>query len=115
MEIHWERMSEINDAQRDAIEVRLQRLADQHNDLYEIRIVGHPSHHHRQGGQGVHIRCSIRGEDLFAERERDDLGTALHDAVHALEREIHDRRSRLLDRRNHRSKANRSDDETQTR
>ena len=99
MEIHWDRMQEIKEDQRASVETRLQHLADQHDDLYEIRIVGHPNHHHRQGGQGVHIRCSIRGEDLFAEREREDLGTALRDAVQALEREIHDRRKRLIDRR----------------
>ena len=99
MEIHWDRMQEITDAQREAVEARLQRLAEQHTDLIEIRIVGHSSQHHQKGGQAVRIHCSIRGEDLFSEREREDLGLALRDAVQALEREIHDRRDRLQTRR----------------
>ena len=99
MEIHWDRMQGIDDSQKEAVEARFERLASQHDDLIEARIVGHPSQHHRQGGQSVRIHLSIRGEDLFSERERDDLGLALRDAVQAMEREIHDRRERLLQRR----------------
>ena len=92
-------MNEIGNAQKEAVERRLHRLADHHDDLIEVRIVGHPSQHHRQGGQVVRIQCAIRGNDLFAMREREELGLALHDAVRAIEREIQDRRKRLLDTR----------------
>lgn len=95
MEIHWRNMDEIEATQRDAVERRLQALANGHTDLIDLRIVAKPNNHHRLGGQEVHIACQARGAELVATRTGEDLGQALHEALDAFVHEVR----RLRDRR----------------
>jgi ribosomal subunit interface protein len=95
VEIHWRNMDEIEAAQRDAVERRLQALSDGHTDLIDLRIIAKPNNHHRHGGQEVHITCQARGAELVATRTGEDLGQALHEALDAFVNEVR----RLRDRR----------------
>jgi ribosome-associated translation inhibitor RaiA len=95
VEIHWRNMDEIEATQRDAVERRLQALANGHTDLIDLRIVAKPNNHHRLGGQEVHIACQARGAELVATRTGEDLGQALHEALDAFVHEVR----RLRDRR----------------
>lgn len=95
MEIHWRNMDEIEAAQRDAVERRLQALSDGHTDLIDLRIIAKPNNHHRHGAQEVHITCQARGAELVATRTGEDLGQALHEALDAFVHEVR----RLRDRR----------------
>ena len=95
MEIHWTDMEAVEPQQRDNAELRIQRLAEQRDDLIDLRIVGRQSNHHRHGSSEVRITCRAKGADLVAAREGDDLGAALHDALDAFESELY----RLRDKR----------------
>ncbi len=98
MEIHWVGMSELEEAQRDEVEVRLTSLAEGHSDLIDLRITGHETRHHKHGAQEVRITCQARGRELMASRTRPDLGLALHDALDTFEREVHRMRDKRIDR-----------------
>ena len=99
MEIHWRNMDEIDATQREAVERRLNALADGHTDLIDLRIVAKPSNHHRHGGQEVHIACQARGAELVATRTGDDVGKALNEAVDAFVHEVRRLRDRRTDHR----------------
>jgi len=88
MQIHWHNLDEIAEAQRDAVEARLQSLAADHTDLIDVWVRGKQTGHHRHGGQEIHISCQARGADLVAKRTRPDLGLALDEAIDAFEREV---------------------------
>lgn len=97
MEIHWVGLGDLDEAERAETEVRLQRLASDHDDLIDLRITGHKTRHHRHGGQEVRITCQARGREVVAARERPDLGLALNEALDTFEREIHRLREKRRD------------------
>jgi ribosome-associated translation inhibitor RaiA len=99
VEIHWRNMDEIEATQRDAVERRLQALANGHTDLIDLRIVAKANNHHRLGGQEVHIACQARGAELVATRTGEDLGQALHEALDAFVHEVRRLRDRRADHR----------------
>jgi cold shock CspA family protein/ribosome-associated translation inhibitor RaiA len=88
MEIHWAHLSDLNPELRAAIEARLQRLAEGHNDLIDVRIGGQAGRHHRHGGHSVRITCQARGQQIVATRERAELGLALNEVLDDFEREV---------------------------
>lgn len=92
MDIHWDELGEIREAERERIEARLRRLVEEHDDVLSIRIAGQSSQHHRHGGREVHITAMAKGQRIAASRAAPDLGKALHDAVGVFAREL--RRSR---------------------
>jgi cold shock CspA family protein/ribosome-associated translation inhibitor RaiA len=92
MEIHWAQFPDLNPEVRAAIEARIQQLAEDHDDLIDVRIVGHVTHHHRHGGCGVRVTCLARGQQLVAMRERDELGLALNEVMDDFERQVHELR-----------------------
>ena len=97
MEIHWVGLSELEDADRSAAEARVTRLAEGHTDLIDVRITGHQTRHHKHGDQEIRITCQARGREIVAARNRPDLGLALHDALDAFERQVHDQREKRRD------------------
>jgi cold shock CspA family protein/ribosome-associated translation inhibitor RaiA len=92
MDIHWDELGEIREAEREKIEARLRRLVEEHDDVLSIRIAGQASQHHRHGGREVHITAMAKGQRIAASRAAPDLGKALHDAVQVFAHEL--RRSR---------------------
>jgi ribosome-associated translation inhibitor RaiA len=99
VEIHWRNLEEIEVGQREGVERRLRALADGHTDLIDCRIAALPNHHHRHGGQEVHIACQARGKELVATRTGEDLGKALNDALDAFVSEVRRLRDRRSDHR----------------
>ena len=99
MEIHWTHMEGADPEERALANKRLAQLAEGHEDLIDVRIVGRPSQHHRHGGQEVRIVGMARGRELVAARERESLGLALHEALDAFEREVTKLRERRRDKR----------------
>lgn len=97
MEIHWVGLSELEDSERDDAEARLERLAEGHSDLIDLRIAGHRTRHHQHGGQEVRITCQARGREIVAARSRPDLGLALNEALDVFEREVHRLREKRRD------------------
>lgn len=95
MEIHWVGFKELADSIRTEIDERLERLAGEHGDLIDLRLVGRRTRHHQHGEQEARITCQARGREIVAARTRPDLELALHDALDAFEREVH----RLRDKR----------------
>ena len=102
MEIHLDHLEEIPPEHRDAIEARIRGLAEGHEDLIDVRIVGQTTRHHRHGASEVHLSCQARGQEIVAKRSRDDLALALDEVVDAFEREVRRMRGRRLDRRSER-------------
>lgn len=99
MNIQWRNLNEIREAERRAIEKRLEALAEEHGDLIDVQIAANPTAHHRHGGQEVRISGHVRGRDLVAARSRDDLGLALNETLDAFERELRRLRERREDTR----------------
>ena len=99
MEIHWYGTDGFEPGERTAVEDRLQRLADGHHDLIDLRIMGHASGHHRHGDREVRITCQARGEELVVGRTADELGLAIHDALDAFERSVRRMREKRNDHR----------------
>ena len=97
MQIHWYGMGDLDEAERRAIEARLERLAAGHADLIDLRIAGHKSGHHQHGNQEVRISCQARGREILAARTRPDLGLALDEALDAFEGEVHRLREKRRD------------------
>ena len=62
MEIHWNHLENLTPVERSAIEERLRKLAAEHDDLIDVRIVGRSTRHHRHGAQEVRIACLARGK-----------------------------------------------------
>lgn len=98
IEIHFDQLDEVNEAQLARAEARLRALASEHDDLLAVRLSGHHSQHHRAGGREVRIVAKSKGKDLFASRVRPRLGLALHDALDAFEHELRNLRSRRTER-----------------
>ncbi len=88
MEIHWKGATGLSDAERDAIESRLESLAGGHSDLIDIRIALDDSAHHRRGGKGARIVCQARGREIVVGREAEDVLLALDQAMDVFEREV---------------------------
>jgi cold shock CspA family protein/ribosome-associated translation inhibitor RaiA len=97
MEIHWVGLSELDDAERTHAGERLERLAEGHKDLIDLRITGHKTRHHKHGEQEVRITCQARGREIVAARTRPDLALALNEAVDVFEREVHQLREKRRD------------------
>jgi CspA family cold shock protein len=102
MNIQWRNLNDLRDAERRAIEKRLEALAAEHADLIDVQIVAHPTAHHRHGGQEVRVSGHARGKDLVAARTREDVGLALNEALDAFEREVRKLRERREDSRTER-------------
>ena len=85
VDIHRVGLSEFDEPERARAETRLERLSHSHNDLIDLRIAGHRSHHHNHGAQEVRITCLARGRKIVAARTRADLGLALNDAMTVFE------------------------------
>jgi ribosomal subunit interface protein len=90
------------EAQRDAVEDRIRKLAEGHTDLIDVRITGHETNHHRHGGAELRITADVRGAEIVAARTRDDLGLALDESMDAFDREIRKLRDRRRDKRTER-------------
>ncbi len=105
MEIHWDHIEDISSEQRNATAARILELAAEHDDLFDVRIVGRQTRHHRRGGCEVVIACQARGKEIVARRTREDIGLALDEGLDAFEREVRRLRSRRLDRRSERAPA----------
>jgi cold shock CspA family protein/ribosome-associated translation inhibitor RaiA len=97
MEIHWGGASEFQDRERANAEARIERLAEGHSDLIDLRITGRKTGHHRHGDQEVRVTCQARGHETVVARTRPDLGLALNEALDAFEREVRQRREKLRD------------------
>ncbi len=102
MEIHWDHLEKVPAEQRQVIDARIRELAEGHEDLIDVRIVGKPTRHHRHGGQEVHIACQARGKEIVARRTREDVALALDEVMDAFEREVRKLRDRRLDQRSER-------------
>lgn len=98
MQVHWHRVPEVTDEEREAVEARLQELAGDHGDLIDVRISAKSTRHHRHGGQEISIAALMRGTNLAAVRTRPDLRIALDEALDAFEREVRQIRDRRRDR-----------------
>ncbi len=79
---------------RDRAEARLERLADGHNDLLDLRIAGQTTRHHRHGGQRIRITCHARTHKIVAARTRPDWGLALNEVLAIFERAVHQMRAK---------------------
>jgi ribosomal subunit interface protein len=99
MNIQWRNMVGLSEADRQAIERRLEALAAEHGDLIDVQIAAKPTQHHRHGGQEVRVSGHARGRDLVATRTRDDLSLALNETLDAFEREVRKLRERRTDER----------------
>ncbi|MBS1104773.1 MAG: hypothetical protein H6Q91_275 [Deltaproteobacteria bacterium] len=99
MEIHWRNMDEVDATQREAVERRLQTLAEGNDDLIDLRIVAKPNSHHRHGGQEVNIACQARGAEVIATRTGEDIGKALNEAIDAFVHEVRRLRGRRAEHR----------------
>jgi ribosomal subunit interface protein len=99
MEIHWAHFAELGPMQRSAAEHRITRLAQERDDLIDVRIVAQPTSHHRRGGQQVRLRCLVPGRQIVASSESTDLQLALEDVLDGLERQIHKHRARRREAR----------------
>jgi cold shock CspA family protein len=97
MEIHWVGLTELDESQRAGAEARLERLAEGHSDLIDLRITGHRTRHHHHGAQEVRITCQARGREIVAARTRPDLSLALDEALDAFDREVHRLREKRRD------------------
>jgi len=97
MEIHWFGMETFDPLDRSAVEGRLRQLAEGHQDLVDVRVMGHVSAHHRHGDREVRIACQARGEDLVVSRNADELEAAVHEAVDAFERSVRRMREKRRD------------------
>jgi cold shock CspA family protein/ribosome-associated translation inhibitor RaiA len=97
VEIHWVGMGDLDEAERDEIEARLDLLALGQDDLIDLRIAGQETGHHRHGGREVRITCQARGREIVVARAQPDLGLALNEAVDVFEREVHRLRRKRRD------------------
>ena len=97
VEIHWVGLQDIEETARARVEQRLERLAEGHRDLIDLRITGRQSDHHRHGDREVRITCQARGREIVAARTRPDMDVALGEAVDVFEREVHRLRERRRD------------------
>jgi ribosomal subunit interface protein len=76
------------------LEADLRRRADRLNRLYDrmtsCRIdVERPSFHHNEGGPyRVRIDITVPGSELVADKQAEDLNTAIRDAFQAAERQV---------------------------
>jgi ribosomal subunit interface protein len=102
MQIHWTYVDEIDDAQREAAEARLEKLGAGHDDLIDIRITGSKTQHHQHGQRGIRITCQARGREIVATRERAELSLALDECLDVFEREVKRLREKRRDRRTER-------------
>jgi cold shock CspA family protein/ribosome-associated translation inhibitor RaiA len=102
MEIHWHHPEAFRDADRAAVEERLNALAEGRTDLIDVRIAARPTGHHRHGGHEVRITCKARGKELVAARGRAELAIALNEALDAFEREVWRMRHRRTQERDER-------------
>jgi ribosomal subunit interface protein len=99
MQVHWHRPELFADADRQAAEERIQKLATEHGDLIDVRITALPTAHHRHGAHEVRITCDARGKEIVATRICDEVGLALNEALDTFEREVRRMRHRRTQQR----------------
>lgn len=99
MQIHWSHVDRVRPAEREAVEARIRELAEGHNDLIDIRIVGRRTRHHRQGAQEIRITCQARGKEIVVTRTEEEMGLALNEALDVFEREVRRLRDKRVTRR----------------
>jgi cold shock CspA family protein/ribosome-associated translation inhibitor RaiA len=88
MQVHWVDFDILRDDQKEAVEQRLEALAEGHTDLIDVRITARTTGHHRLGDQEARITADFRGAEVIAARTRDELGQALDEALDAFVREV---------------------------
>ncbi len=76
MDTPWVGLGELATSERSAAETRLERLAEGHDDLIDLRVSGHQNGHHQHGGKEVRIVCRARGRELVATRTGPEMGHA---------------------------------------
>jgi cold shock CspA family protein len=99
MEIHWVDFDDLRADIREAIEQRVRSLAEGHQDLIDVRFTARTTGHHRLGNQEVRITAQLRGKEIVAARNRDEVGRALDEALGAFEREVRKLRGRRRTKR----------------
>jgi cold shock CspA family protein/ribosome-associated translation inhibitor RaiA len=99
VQIHWRTPHAVSERERAAAEEQLLELARDHSDLIDVWIDIEESTHHRHGGDEVRIRAQARGAELLAQREADEAGIALREALEAFVREVREMRDRRAGRR----------------
>jgi len=99
VQIHWVNCQSLPQPQREAVEDRIRKLGEGHTDLIDVRIAGHESGHHRHGNCELRIIADVRGTEIVAVRNREDLGLALDEAMDAFDRELRKLRGKRRDRR----------------
>jgi CspA family cold shock protein len=88
IELYFDGLEEVGQADRDAAESRIRALAGEHDDLLFVRVAGRTTRHAKHGDREVHITGRAKGRELVASRVRPDLSLALHDAVDAFAAQI---------------------------
>jgi cold shock CspA family protein len=99
MQIHWSHVDKVDPEEREAIEARIRELAEGHNDLIDLRIVGRRTRHHRQGAEEIRIACQARGKEIVVTRTQEEMGLALNEALDVFEREVRRLRDKRVTRR----------------
>ena len=94
IELFFDGLDEVRQADRDAAESRIRSLASQHDDLLFVRVAGRTTRHAKHGDREVHITGRAKGREIVASRVRPDLSLALHDAVDAFGAQLRKLRSR---------------------
>ncbi len=94
MQIHWTDLESVSQAQREIVERRISALADERDDLIDVRLVARQTNHHRLGGREVRIVCQARGTEIIASCTAPEVGRALDEAVDDFERQVRRDRER---------------------
>ena len=81
-----------NEAQREAVEARVRRLAAQKGDLMDVRITVRSSNHHVHGEHEVRLTVDPRCEEIGAGRPGTEAGLARRRVVDVFPREVRRRR-----------------------
>jgi len=98
VQIHWHQMTDLGAPERDAIEQRLQSLAEEHGDLFDVRISAAQPHHQRRGPVHVRIVAQVKGHELVSSHDAEQLSIATGTALDVFERELRKLRDRRQDR-----------------
>ena len=100
MQIHRRHPHQLGDAEREAIQDKLRRLAEGHTDLIDVWIdVESSSDHHRSGDEYVTLRASVRGGQIIAHADGAHIEIALRNALDTFTRNVCNQRERRGGRR----------------
>lgn len=88
MEIHWIDVHCLSAAEREAVEERLRRLAQGHDDLLTVRLAVETNLHHAHGHKQARIASFVRGIPIAIHREQPELEVAIEEALNSFESEV---------------------------